>query len=170
MPRSTRREPRSSPSAQSPALAGATSVLGTLADCFSGAHSLSKFGDRVYPEMGNGGYTSLHTDLYLNYDAIANQFLTGTHADLQVEPTQCLSDLSFDFEQTNGHTADGSGPQMTVSSVQVNGAPATFAFVQPTYPGDPNGQNDPDLAAHAVSNANPVSATNTETARRIAHR
>ena len=147
-------------SAQSPALAGATSVLGTLADCFSGAHSLSKFGDRVYPEMGNGGYKSVHTDLYLNYDAIANQFLTGTHADLQVKSTQCLSDLSFDFEQTNGHTADGSGPQMTVSSVQVNGAPATFAFVQPTYPGDPNGQNDPDLAAHAVSNANPVSATN----------
>ena len=71
--------------AQSPALAGATSVLNTLADCSSGAHSLSKFGDRVYPEMGNGGYKSLHTDLYLNYDAITNLFLTGTHADLQVK-------------------------------------------------------------------------------------
>ena len=23
--------------------------------CTSGAHTLSKFGDRVYPEMGNGG-------------------------------------------------------------------------------------------------------------------
>ena len=32
--------------------------------------------------------------------------------------------------------------------------------MQPTYPGDPNGQNDPDPAAHAVSNVNPVSATN----------
>ena len=67
--------------------------------------------------MGNGGYTSLHTDLYLNYDAIANLFLPGTHADLQVKSTQCLSDLSFDFEQTNGHTADGTGPNMTVNSV-----------------------------------------------------
>ena len=146
--------------AQSPALAGATSVMNTLADCFPGAHSLSKFGDRVYPEMGNGGYKSLHTDLYLNYDAILNSFLPGTHADLQVKSTQCLSDLSFDFEQTNGHTADGTGPNMTVSSVAINGTPASFRFVQPTYPGDPNGQDDPDLAAHAVSNSNPVSATN----------
>jgi Peptidase family M1 domain/Chitobiase/beta-hexosaminidase C-terminal domain len=128
--------------------------------CVSGAHSLSSFGSRLYPEMGNGGYTSLHTDLFLNYDAIANMFLPGTHADLQVHSTQCLSDLSFDFEQTNGHTADGTGPNMSVGSVQINGTPATFAFVQPTYPGDPNGQNDPDPAAHAVSNANPVSATN----------
>src|SRR3954470_8066871 len=128
--------------------------------CSSGAHSLSPAGGRLYPEMGNGGYSSLHTDLFLNYDAIANVFLPGTRADLQVRSTQCLNDLSFDFEQTNGHTADGTGPNMTVNSVEVNGAPATFAFVQPTYPGDPNGQNDPDPAAHAVSNANPVSATN----------
>src|SRR3954468_907690 len=128
--------------------------------CSSGAHSLSPAGGRLYPEMGNGGYSSLHTDLFLNYDAIANVFLPGTRADLQVRSTQCLNDLSFDFEQTNGHTADGTGPNMTVNSVEVNGQLATFAFVQPTYPGDPNGQNDPDPAAHAVSNANPVSATN----------
>src|SRR5689334_18616659 len=128
--------------------------------CFPGARTLSSFGARVYPEMGNGGYKSQHTDLYLNYDAIANLFLPGTHADLQVTSTQCLSELSFDFEQTNGHTADGTGPNMSVGSVAVNGQPATFRFVQPTYPGDPNGQNDPDPAAHAVSNANPVSATN----------
>jgi hypothetical protein len=139
-----------------------TAHLATAAPaaCSSGAHSLSTFGARLYPEMGNGGYTSLHTDLYLNYDAIANLFLPGTHASLQVKATQCLSDLSFDFEQTNGHTADGTGPLMTVNSVEVDGQPATFRFVQPTYPGDPNGQDDPDPAAHAVSNANPVSATN----------
>jgi hypothetical protein len=130
------------------------------AACTSGAHSLSTFGSRLYPEMGNGGYTSQHTDLYLNYDALANLFLPGTRADLEVTATQCLSDLSFDFEQTNGHTADGSGPNMTVNSVEINGQPATFRFVQPTYPGDPNGQDDADPAAHAVSNANPVSATN----------
>jgi len=139
---------------------GASGAAADPPPCTSGAHSLSHFGDRLYPEMGNGGYTSLHTDLRLNYDAIANTFLPGTRADLQVKSTQCLSDLSFDFEQTNGHTADGTGPNMTVNSVEVNGAPATFAFVQPTYPGDPNGQNDPDPLAHAVSNVNPVSATN----------
>src|SRR5690349_21308928 len=128
--------------------------------CFPGARTLSPFCARVHPEMGNRGYKSQHTDLYLNSDAIANLFLPGTHADLQVTSTQCLSELSFDFEQTNGHTADGTGPNMSVGSVAVNGQPATFRFVQPTYPGDPNGQDDPDPAAHAVSNANPVSATN----------
>jgi Peptidase family M1 domain len=143
-----------------PVLADMTTPLSTQDTCSSGAHSLSTFGSRLYPEMGNGGYTSLHTDLYLDYDAVANQFLSGTHANLTVQSTQCLSDLSFDFEQTNGHTADGSGPNMTVNSVEVNGQPASFHFAQPTYPGDPNGQDDPDPAAHAVSNANPVSAAN----------
>ncbi|HXZ56039.1 MAG TPA: M1 family aminopeptidase [Gaiellaceae bacterium] len=142
-----------------PAL-GASKAAADPPACSSGAHSLSKLGDRLYPEMGNGGYTSRHTDLYVDYDAITNLFLPGTHADLQVRSTQCLSDLSFDFEQTNGHTADGTGPNMTVNSVEVNGQPATFTFKQPTYPGDPNGQDDPDPAAHAVSNSNPVSATN----------
>ena len=33
-------------------------------------------------------------------------------------------------------------------------------FKQPTYPGNPNGPDDPDPAAHAISNVNPVSATN----------
>src|SRR5262249_58793189 len=37
--------------AQFPALGGAHALLNTLADCSSGAHSLSHFGDRVYPEM-----------------------------------------------------------------------------------------------------------------------
>ena len=83
---------------QAPALGGATNPLTTLADCSSGAHSLSHFGDRLYPEMGNGGYTSLHTDLHLDYDAITNMFLPGMRADLQVKSTQCLSDLSFDVE------------------------------------------------------------------------
>ena len=51
--------------------------------CFSGARSLSTFGARLYPEMGNGGYTSVHSDVHLNYDAITNMFLPGTHADLR---------------------------------------------------------------------------------------
>ena len=45
---------------------------------------------------------------------------------------------------------------MSVGSVTVNGAPAAFTFVQPTYPGDPNGQNDPDPLAHEASQNNPV--------------
>ena len=126
--------------------------------CSSGAHTLSNFGDRVYPEMGNGGYTSVHSDIYIVYDAATNMFLPGTHVDLTQQATQCLTDFSLDFERTSANVTDG--PNMTVNSVTVNGQPATFTFVQPTYPGDPNGQNDPDPLAHAVSNVNPVSATN----------
>jgi len=45
---------------------------------------------------------------------------------------------------------------MTVNSVTVNGHAAAFTFVQPTYPGDPNGQDDPNPQAHEVSQNNPV--------------
>src|SRR5512136_2464736 len=126
--------------------------------CTSGAHTLSKYGDRVYPEMGNGGYTSRHSDITIVYDAATNAFLPGTHVDLTQQATQCLTDFSLDFERTSANVT--SGPNMTVNSVTVNGRPATFKFVQPTYPGDPQGQDDPDPLAHAVSNVNPVSATN----------
>ncbi len=45
---------------------------------------------------------------------------------------------------------------MTVQSVTVNGLPAPFRFVQPTYPGDPNGQDDPDPRAHEAAQNAPV--------------
>ncbi len=140
------------------ALIAPVQVAADPGPCTSGAHTLSKFGDRVYPEMGNGGYTSVHSDIYIVYDAATNTFLPGTHVDLTQQATQCLTDFSLDFERTSANTTDG--PNMTVNSVTVNGQPATFKFVQPTYPGDPNGQDDPDPLAHAVSNVNPVSATN----------
>ena len=130
--------------------------------CSSGAHSLSKFGDHVYPEMGNGGYRSVHTDVNLTYDAVENEFLPGTNVVLSDQATQCLSDFSLDFERKGPENEEGAGPEMQVEGVTVNGVPATFEFVQPTYPGDPNGQNDPNPAAHEaglereVSKANPL--------------
>jgi hypothetical protein len=122
--------------------------------CSSGAHSLSPFGAHVYPETGNGGYTSVHTDVFLTYDTAANLFLPGTHVVLRDRATQCLTDFSLDFERTSPNLDHG--PDLTVGSVLVNGRPATFTFVQPTYPGDPNGQNDPDPRAHEASQLNPV--------------
>jgi hypothetical protein len=124
--------------------------------CTSGAHTLSKPGDRVYPEMGNGGYNSLHTDAHFVYDVAATKFLDGTNVDLTQQATQCLKDFSVDFETANG-TANG--PNLAVSSITVNGQPATYTFVQPTYPGDPNGQDDPDPNAHLAGQVNPISAT-----------
>jgi len=122
--------------------------------CSFGAHSLSSFGSDLYPETGNGGYASVHTDVVLNYDAGSNLFLPGTHVDLTDQATQCLTDFSLDFERRSPNAKDG--PDLTVDSVLVNGQPARFSFVQPTYPGDPNGQDDPDPRAHEASQLNPV--------------
>jgi hypothetical protein len=112
----------------------------------------------VYPEVGNGGYRSVHTDVFMVYDAPSNRFLPGNHVVLTDVATACLTDFSLDFERSSAdHRA---GPRLTVRSVKVNGQPATFEFVQPTYPGDPNGDDDPDPLAHEVSNVNPVGPGN----------
>jgi len=141
--------------AASSSVAGGQPSHGDPWRCGSGAHSLSHLGDHVYPEVGNGGYTSLHTDVHLAYDAPSNQFLPGNHVVLTDWATQCLSDFSLDFER---HSAANpvDGPDLTVQSITVNGRPASFRFVQPTYPGDPKGQNDPDPLSHQASQVNPV--------------
>jgi hypothetical protein len=122
--------------------------------CSAGAHTLAPPGSRLYPETGNGGYTSLHTLVHLVYDANANRFLPGNRVVLTERATQCLTSFSLDFERKSANT--GAGPDMSVQSVAVNGRPARFTFVQPTYPGDPHGQNDPNPAAHEASQTNPV--------------
>jgi Peptidase family M1 domain len=131
------------------AVAAAAGNLG----CSAGAHTLSAPGSVLYPETGNGGYTSVHTLVHLVYSATANRFLPGNRVVLTDRATQCLTSFSLDFERQSGNSA---GPDMTVSSVTVNGHPARFSFVQPTYPGDPNGPNDPNPDAHAASESNPV--------------
>jgi len=129
-------------------------VADSSAACSAGAHTLAPVGSHVYPETGNGGYTSVHTDMNMVYDATANLFLPGNNVALTDRATQCLTSFSLDFERQSQNASDG--PIMTVDSVTVNGAPATFAFMQPTYPGDPNGQDDPDPLAHEASQNNPV--------------
>jgi hypothetical protein len=144
------------------ARAAAAAPAGAGEVCSPGAHTLSHLGDHVYPEMGNGGYTSIHSDVNLIYNAVENEFLPGTNVVLGDKATQCLSDFSLDFERKGPDSEEGPGPEMEVESVSVNGGPATFEFVQPTYPGDPNGQNDPNPLAHEagleeqVSEANPL--------------
>jgi Peptidase family M1 domain len=135
------------------ASAGATG--GHRGSCSPGAHTLAPPGSHLYPETGNGGYTSLHTLVHLVYDAEANRFLAGNHVVLTDRAAKCLTSFSLDLER---HSAvnPSAGPDLSVVSVRVNGHPATFRFAQPTYPGDPNGQNDPDPAAHEASQTNPV--------------
>ena len=121
-------------------------TAGGAGRCAPGAHTLSHAGDHVYPETGNGGYVSVHTGIHMVYDATANQFLPGNHVVLTDRATQCLTDFSLDFERASANTT--AGPDLSVAKVLVNGVPARFRFVQPTYPGDPKGQNDPDPLAH----------------------
>ena len=133
--------------------AGSTPSRAAAGSCGPGGRTLSTFGDHVYPDTGNAGYTSIHTDVHAVYDAASNQFLPGTHVDLTDRATQCLSELSLDFER---RSAFAGGPDMEVGSISINGRAAGFRFAQPTYPGDPNGPNDPDPAAHEASQNTPV--------------
>jgi len=140
--------------AVAPASVAAAPGPNGLTNCSSGAHTLSHFGDHVYPETGNGGYTSLHTDVHMVYDAKANQLLPGNHVVLTVRATQCLTDFSLDFERTGVDNNDG--PKLAVNRILVGGTRAAYKFVQPTYPGDPNGQDDPDPRAHQAGQVVPV--------------
>ncbi|HEY5251546.1 MAG TPA: M1 family aminopeptidase, partial [Acidimicrobiales bacterium] len=151
----------SSPSSTSPdagasagPTAGASTAAASAGGCAAGAHTLGAPGDDLYADTGNGGYTSVHTNVTMVYDATKNRFLTGNNVALTDEASQCLTSFSLDFERTSWDKA--AGPDMTVGSVTVNGNPATFTFVQPTYPGDPAGQDDPNPAAHEASQNNPV--------------
>jgi len=136
----------------SPAQAATGATSG--ARCSSGARTLAPIGSRLYPDTGNGGYVSLHTDIHMVYDARTDVFLPGNHVDLTDRSTQCLTDFSLDFERRSANQS--AGPDLTVTAITVDGRPARYAFVQPTYPGDPFGQDDPNPAAHEMSELNPV--------------
>jgi hypothetical protein len=141
-----------------PAGAGMTPAGAAAANldrgCSPGAHTLAPVGSRLYPETGNGGYTSVHTDVHMVYDASTNVFLPGNNVALTDRAAECLTSFSLDFERQSRNSA--AGPDMTVGSVTVDGAPAAFTFLQPTFPGDPNGQDDPDPLAHEASQRDPV--------------
>ncbi|MBO0801646.1 MAG: hypothetical protein J2P25_01020 [Nocardiopsaceae bacterium] len=141
--------------AQASAASTASGSAATAAGgCSPGARTLSPHGSRLYPETGNGGYRSVHTDVHMVYDAAANRFLPGNHVTLTDRATQCLTSFSLDFERSSANS--GAGPDMTVSAVTVDGRPARFGFAQPTYPGDPNGPGDPSPLAHEASQTDPV--------------
>jgi hypothetical protein len=137
---------------------GAAGSVVAARHCSAGAHTLSRRGDRVYPETGNGGYRSLHTGVHLMYDASHDRFLAGNRVVLTDRATQCLKSFSLDFERHSANRKDG--PRLRVRSVTVNGRPATFHFVVPKYPGDPKGPDDPDPRAHQASQTVPVGGPN----------
>src|SRR6478752_6314111 len=134
-----------------PGTASTTARAAQAAECSAGGYTLQPAGSRLYPETGNTGYKSVHTDIHLVYDAPTNLFLDGTYVDLQQRATQCLTSFSLDFERTNAVTSTTTpGPNLAVQEITINGVPATYTFKQPTYPGNPKGLDDPDPAAHAA--------------------
>src|SRR5262245_27384521 len=78
------------------AAASAPPAHGPSSQCSSGARTLSHYGDHVYPDTGNGGHRSVHTDVHMVYDAASNTFLSGNHVNLTDRATQCLTDFSLD--------------------------------------------------------------------------
>ncbi|HEX5609481.1 MAG TPA: M1 family aminopeptidase [Solirubrobacterales bacterium] len=130
--------------------------------CTPGARSLSEPGEHLYPDQGNGGYTSLHTSVNLVFDGDQTVFLPGTNVVLTDRAEECLSELSLDFarETAGDPGAAQPGADMEVEKVFVNGEEAEFKFAQPTFPGNPNGPDDPDPLAHQSGQDTPVSATN----------
>jgi hypothetical protein len=129
-----------------PATADEADPAASAASCSPGARTLSHRGDHVYPETGNGGYRSVHTDVHIAYNAVRNRFLRGTHVNLHDVATKCLTEFSLDLERRSAAGADG--PDLRVRAVKVDGVAASYRFVRPTYPGDPHGPDDPDPRAH----------------------
>jgi len=132
--------------------------------CGPGARTLSEPGNRVWPELGNGGYQSLHSDVFTVYDADQNLFLPGNHVELTQKATQCLTEFSLDFDGHSQTSPTNTNPpppgsDMTIQSITIDGVPATWAHKQPTDPSDPN-PDDPDPQAHLAGNTIPLSATN----------
>jgi Peptidase family M1 domain len=133
---------------------GAGAQAGGGGACGPGARSLSAPGTRMYPETGNGGYRSVHTEVDFVYRASSDRFLPGNHVVLTDQATQCLTSFTLDFERSSKNAK--AGPQMSVESVLLDGQPVDFGFVQPTYPGDPAGMEDPNPLAHEASQEDPV--------------
>ena len=71
--------------------------------CSAGAHTLAPPGSLLYPETGNGGYTSLHTLVHLVYDADHEQVPArqpgGPHRPRHPVPDQLQPRLRADVRQ-----------------------------------------------------------------------
>ena len=112
-----------------PSIVHSSSALLAPAGCSSGARTLSPFGARVYPEQGNGGYKSVHTDVHMVYDTLSNQLLAGNHVDLTMRSTQCLTDFSLDLDRSNNRNRTTprkrSAITTSTSARSTNGVPKT---------------------------------------------
>lgn len=78
-------------------------------------------GDRLFPEIGNGGYNALDYDIRLNYAPLVNRFRPGTSSRMLARAKSDLWRFSLDF----GSRMPGK-PGLRVALVTVNGERASF--------------------------------------------
>ena len=130
--------------------------------CTSGAHTLAKPGERVYPEIGNSGYASIHSDVFINYDAIDEPLPAG-HARRpaaaldavpeRLQPRLRHAQLAVEHREPARPEHDG--------GLDHGQRPAGDVQVRPAdLPGRPNGQDDPDPLAHRTGLVTPINADN----------
>src|SRR4051812_4446439 len=97
-----------------PALAALAILAAPAHASTSPAPGAAGLGDRLFPDLGNGGYDALHYDLHLRYATKSPaQPLDGT-VTLLARPTKALSRFDLDF------AGDGIG------AVAVDGRPAAW--------------------------------------------
>jgi aminopeptidase N len=78
-------------------------------------------GDRLFPELGNGGYDAKHYDLSLTYaSSTPEQDVTG-QVEMSARATQSLSrfNLDFDGDSVDGVRVDGRTADWTVSGEEL---------------------------------------------------
>src|SRR4051794_15797587 len=89
-------------------------VAAAPANAASPSPGAAGLGDRLFPQLGNGGYDAQHYDLALRYaTSAASQPVDGT-VTMLAKATQSLSRFDLDFAG------------QSVGSVAVNGRPAAF--------------------------------------------
>src|SRR3954464_3176864 len=89
-------------------------ILAAPAPAPSPSPGSAGLGDRLFPQLGNGGYDALHYDLDLRYATAApTQARDGT-VTILARATQALSRFDLDFAGRS------------VGSVSVDGQPAAF--------------------------------------------
>src|SRR5260370_30549545 len=72
--------------AAKPGAAAVRAVPARDGRCLPGARTLSRSGSHLYPDTGNRGYTNLHTDVHLVYDATTDRFPSPNHVALTARP------------------------------------------------------------------------------------
>src|SRR3954452_14532601 len=92
----------------------ALAVLPPTASAAAPSPGAAGLGDRLFPQLGNGGYDALHYDLDLRYATSAPSQAVDGNVTMLAGPSQSLPSFDLDFAG------------QSVGSVAVDGKPAAW--------------------------------------------